>query len=87
MILYAALGPEAAHATTWVDALVAFTGRGPVAVRVHHTLRLATLIRIAEVFGQATAHTDSIVYPALGIRATFPRVARILLLNNWGDSR
>ena len=87
VILNAAPGPEAAHATARVDALVAFACFGPVAVGVHHTLWLAFLVRVAEELWQAAAYTDSVVYSALSVCATFAVVAWLLLLYNWSDSR
>ena len=85
VILYAALGTEAAHATARVDALVAVTGLGPYAIGVYHTLRIAALIRVAEMLRYATADADSVVHAAKGVRATFSRVAWILL-HNWRRS-
>ena len=83
MILHSALGAEAAHATTRVDALVALAGLGAVTVGVHHTLGLAALIWVAEVLWQTAAYANAVVHTALGVRTAFSRVTGVLLLHNW----
>ena len=86
VILHTALGTESAHATTRIDALVAFAGLGAITVRMHHTFRSAAFIWIAEVLWQTAAYADAVVYTTLGVRATFSGVAGILLLNDWSHS-
>ena len=82
VVVHPALGAEAAHARARVDALVALTGLGAVTVGVDRTLGPTALLRIAEVLGQAAAHTETVVLAALGIYTALAREACGLLFRN-----
>ena len=78
---HVALGVRAAHAHTWVAALVAEAGLVPCALGVDDTLGLALDVRIAEVV--VAARADAVA--AVGIGTARVRRARVARPGLLGD--
>ena len=81
VVVHPALGTEATDARARIHALVAFTGLGTVTVGMDRTLGTTALVRVTEVLRQTRADSKTVVLPALGVNATFARVAGLLLWN------
>ena len=73
------LGAVAADARAGVLALVAVARLRADAVGVRHALRLAGLVRVAEVVGSTAADAEAVVLAAFGVGTAATLVARVTL--------
>lgn len=77
MVLHTALRIQSANSRARILAFVVDAGAELITIRVLHTFRSATGVRIAKVFRQARARSSSVAFLTDCIRSTWGRIARV----------
>ena len=82
-----ALGSGAATSRTWIDALVRFAVLVSRAVGVKNTFWSTSFIWVAEELSSALAYCNTVSVGAIGVGATWRRIAGIDFNSWWSWSR
>lgn len=77
VVLHTAFRIQSANSRARILAFVVDAGTELVAIRVLHTFRSATGVRIAKIFRQARARSRSVAFLTDCIRSTWGRIARV----------